>query len=209
MIRRLLLWWHRAKTRGKMDRVFSRGQDPFKYGSSPYETARLDAMQAALGLARCDAAVEVGCAEGDFTVRLAERAGKVLAVDISPVALERARRRLKDRPSVEFFEADMRQWNPSGPCGLVVLGDVLYYMDKPMVRDEFEAVFPRVRAWLAPGGRLVLAHGFAGPIELAHRRGFRERFELLGLSLESETVVGEGVTDSPVRCLLSVLTLPR
>lgn len=209
MIRKLLLLWHRAKTRGKMDRVFSRGQDPFKYGSSPYEMARLEAMQAALGPSRYGVAVEVGCAEGDFTEKLALRADRLLAVDISRVALERARLRLKDRSGVEFFEADMREWSPPGACDLVVLGDVLYYMDKPMVRDEFEAVFLRIKSWLAPGARLVLAHGFAGPQEHAHRRGFRERFERLGLRLESETVVGEGTTDSVVRCLLSVLVLPR
>ena len=45
MIRRLLLLWHRAKTRGKMDRVFSRGEDPYGYARSPYETARLAAMR--------------------------------------------------------------------------------------------------------------------------------------------------------------------
>lgn len=209
MIRRLFLLWHRAKTRGKMDRVFSRGEDPYGYKRSPYETARLDAMEAALGDGRYAHAVEVGCAEGAFTQRLAARADRLLAVDISGVALERARGRLKDRPGVAFFEADVRDWSPQGPCDLVVLGDVLYYLDKPMVRAAFEEVFPRIKGWLAPGARLLLAHGFAGPQELLHRQGFRERFERLGLRLESETVVGEGLTEGPVRCLLSVLRLPQ
>jgi SAM-dependent methyltransferase len=207
MIRRLLLLWHRAKTRGKMDRVFSRGEDPYGYARSPYETARLEAMEAALG-ERCYArAVEVGCAEGFFTQRLAGRCEKVAAVDISPVALERARRRLRDQPGVSFHEADVRAWAPEGAGDLVVLGDVLYYLDKPMLGAEFEAVFPKIRGWLVPGGRLILAHGFAGPQELAHRRGFRERFERLGLRLVSETVVGEGLA-GPVRCLLCVLEAP-
>lgn len=205
MIRRLLLLWHRAKTRGKMDRVFSRGEDPFGYKSSPYETARLDAMEAALGAGRYAQAVEVGCAEGAFTQRLAARSERLLAVDISAVALERARRRLQDQPGVSFFEADLREWAPQGPCDLVVLGDVLYYLDKPMVRAAFEETFARIKGWLSPGARLLLAHGFAGPQELAHRQGFRERFERLGLRLEGETVVGEGLGDNPVRCLLSVL----
>lgn len=190
-----------------MDRVFSRGEDPYGYGRSPYETARLGAMEAALGSRRYGRAVEVGCAEGFFTQRLAAHAERVEAVDISPVALERARRRLEGKKNVAFHEADMRDWAPQEAGDLVVLGDVLYYLDKPMVSAEFEAVFGKVRGWLAPGGRLILAHGFAGPEELAHRRGFRERFERLGLRLRSETVVGEGLA-GPVRCLLCVLEAP-
>lgn len=203
MLDALRLWWHRRKVRSKMDRVFSRREDPFGYRSTPYETKRLAAMEKAVGERRFGAALEVGCAEGDFTERLLKRSDKVTAVDISAVALARARARLEDR-RVEFIEADIRDWQP--PQGLrydlIVLGDVLYYIDKPLVRDEFERIFPRIRGWLAPKGRLVLAHGFAGEAELAHRRGFRERFEKTGLKLSSETVVPG---DGPVSCLLSVL----
>lgn len=207
MIGRLLLLWHKAKVRRKMNRVFSRGQDPYGYASAPYEGARLKAMEQALGARRYGHAVEIGCAEGFFTQALAERAERVEAVDVSPVALERARRRLEGRANVSFHEADARDWAAATTADLVVLGDVLYYLDKPLVAAEFQAVLARIRGWLAPGGRLILAHGFAGPRELEHRRGFRRRFEELGLRLVSENVVGEGLA-GPVSCLLSVLEAP-
>lgn len=207
MIGRLLLLWHKAKVRGKMNRVFSRGEDPYDYASAPYEAARLKAMEQALGQRRHGRAVEIGCAEGFFTLVLAERADSVEAVDISLVALERARRRLAGRANVSFHEADARDWAPNAPADLVVLGDVLYYLDKPLVTAEFQAVLARIRGWLVPGGRLILAHGFADPRELEHRRGFRRRFEELGLRLVSESVVGEGLA-GPVSCLLSVLEVP-
>jgi len=202
----LLLWWHRLQTRRKMDRVFGRREDPFSYRRSSYEQARLDAMAEVVSGRQWRSALEVGCAEGDFTERLCEAAERVTALDISPVALARARRRLSGA-AVEFVEADMRQWSP--PAGmryeLMILADVLYYLDKPMVRPRFERLFQELAGWLEPGGRLLLAHGFAGDLERAHRRGFRERFERLGLRLIKEEVVGAGLSAGPVACLVSVL----
>jgi SAM-dependent methyltransferase len=206
MLQRVLLWWHQGKTRDKMQRVFSRRTDPFSYdGGSAYETERLAAMERALEGRAYAQALEVGCAEGAFTERLAKAARKVTALDISAIALGRARKRLASSSQVEFIEADVRGWSPpaAGRFDLVVLGDVLYYVDKPLVRAAFEELFGRVASWLEPGGRLILAHGFAGPQELAHRRGFRERFERGGLKLLSEAPVGP--QSGPVRCLISVL----
>lgn len=199
-------WLRRLADRRKMERVFSRRPDPFAYETSPYETARFKAMAGCLGGRRYGAALEVGCAEGAFTAVLAERAGRVTAIDISPAALGRARARLRGRP-VRFVESDARDWSP-GPgerFDLIVLGDVLYYLDKPLVRGEFEALFGRVRSWLAPGGRLILAHAFASVEERTHRRGFRERFERLGLRLQSENALVGGEISGGVSCLISVM----
>lgn len=186
-----------------MNRQFGRREDPFSYGRFPYEKARLEAMQAALSGRRWGLALEAGCAEGHFTERLVGLADKVTALDISAVALARARRRA---PSAHFQEADLLVWTP--PAGTrydaIVLGDVLYYLDRPGVAAEFEALFSRIASWLEPGGRLLLAHGFGGGGEFAHRRSFRERFEAAGLFLVSEGPVA-GAELGGVRCLLSVL----
>lgn len=202
-----MLAWHRRKTRGKMDRVFNRSQDPYRYEQNPYEKARLAAMESALQGRGFDSALEVGCAEGIFTERLLRQAREIVAVDISPVALERAQRRLSGRGRVLWHEADIRQWEPEAGrrFDLIVLGDVLYYLDKPLVREAFEQVFPRVASWLRPGACLMLAHGFAGPVEREHREGFRRRFQSLGLSLTHESAVDAG---GPVSCLISVLSAP-
>lgn len=204
MLSSLRVWWHGVQTRRKMNRVFSRGEDPYRYAESPYERARLDAMQAAL--APCVRALEVGCAEGLFTERLAKLAHEVVALDISPVALDRARRRVG--AGVRFEEADLRRWSPEPgqTFSAIVLGDVLYYLDKPLVQSEFAQTFPRVASWLTRGGTLVLAHGFAGPKEKAQREGFRKRFEAEGLVLREERVLGEGEAEGRVCCLLSVMT---
>lgn len=195
--------WQAFKTRRKMNRQFGRREDPFSYGRFPYEKARLEAMEASLSGRRWGSVLEAGCAEGHFTERLIRLAGHVKALDISAVALARARRRA---PSAEFLEADLLAWSP--PPGerydAIVLGDVLYYLDRPGVAAEFGALFPRVASWLKPGGRLLLAHGFGGGAERAHRTSFRERFEAAGLALVREAPV-EGAELGGVLCLLSVL----
>jgi SAM-dependent methyltransferase len=206
LIDSLALWWQSRKTRRKMDRVFSRGADPYHYAENAYELKRLSSMAAVLDGRRYRAGLEVGCAEGLFTERLAPRCESLIALDISEVALERARERLRRHSHVRFACADVRAWSAGDrKFDLIVLGDVLYYLDKPMVREQFEQAFPRLVSWLSPGGRLVLAHGFAGDQERAHREGFTRRFEALGLKRSAETVVSPDEPQNAVRCLLAVL----
>ncbi len=204
LAQRLRLWWHERGTRRKMDRVFSRRADPFDYERLPYERARFAAMEKALR--PCGSILEVGCAEGAFTERLARLAPRVSALDISAVALGRARRR-PGCASVRFVESDLRRWSPTHGerFGAIVIGDVLYYLDKPLVQEEFRETIRRVASWLEPGGLLLLAHAFAGALERPSRESFRRRFEEEGLRLVSERVIGEGEAEGKVCCLLSVL----
>lgn len=208
MLTSLRLWWHRRSVRRKMDRVFGRGADPYRYADSPYERARLAAMRAALGERRYRHALEVGSAEGAFTRLLAGAAERVTGLELSPVAAVRARAALAGRAGVTIVEADLRAWEPPGSFDALIFGDVLYYMDKPLVRDQFETVFPRAAGWVEPGGIVLLAHGFAGEAERALRRGYRERFERAGLKLVDERVIGAAKSDADVCCLLSLLTKP-
>lgn len=196
------VFWQALKTRRKMNRQFGKREDPFSYATTPYEGARLVAMDEALGAGPLGPVLEVGCAEGHFTEKLIGRSSSVLAVDISAVALARARKRA---PRAVFVEADLMSWEPGAeaPFDAVIVADVLYYLDRVGVRAEFSALFPRIASWLKPGGCLLLAHGFSGDKELAHRRSFRERFESSGLRLVSETI--PGADRGGVRCLLSTL----
>ncbi|UPT74427.1 MAG: class I SAM-dependent methyltransferase [Elusimicrobiota bacterium] len=142
--------WQAFKTRRKMNRQFRKREDPFSYSKTPYEAARLEAMDKAVGPGPLGSALEVGCAEGHFTERLCRKAGRVIALDISAVALERARK----RAPAAFQEADLLTWDPGlfAPFDAIVLGDVLYYLDRPGVSEEFAELFPRLASWLKPGG---------------------------------------------------------
>lgn len=194
--------WQAYKTRRKLNRQFGKREDPFAYSSEPYEIARLDALEAALGPAPLGRVLEAACAEGHFTEKLARKGADITALDISAVAIERARRRA---PKAAFIVADLLTWEPGveAPFDAIVVAEVLYYLDRRGVKAEFEALFPRISGWLKPGGRLVMTHAFAGEAELAHRRSFRERFERAGLRLASESI--SGLDRGGVRWLLSAL----
>ncbi len=193
--------WQAFKTRRKLNRQFGKREDPFSYSTEPYELARLELLDAALGGGRLGRVLELACAEGHFTERLVRRAASVTALDISAVAIERARRRA---PGARFFEGDLLVWEPAEAAfDAIVVAEVLYYLDRPGVKAEFEALFPRIAGRLRPGGRLVMSHAFAGDAELVHRRSFRERFERAGLRLVAESI--PPVDRGGVRCLLSTL----
>ncbi|MBK8575727.1 MAG: methyltransferase domain-containing protein [Elusimicrobia bacterium] len=207
----LKMAWYRRKTRKKMERVFSRRPDPFHYESSPYERHRLEALlqSAQPGKELFDWGLEVGCAEGSLTHALAGQCRHLVAVDISPTAIQRARARCP--ATVLFIESEFFSFLPqrtgAGTFDLVVFGDVLYYLDKPASRDEFLALFPRVKSWLSPKARVILAHGFTSEKEYRHRLGFREKFEEAGLHLDRETILKDP-SKPLVSCLLSVLSNP-
>lgn len=213
---RLVSRVHDWLTRRKMERVFGRRVDAFSYGSSPYERARQEAVAAAAAERPARRVLELGCGEGFLTERLASLGGHVTAVDISPTALARARQRLAaagDR--VAFVEANIRSWvPPSAGFDLIVASDVLNYLGErhqglPLVQEpEFLLWLERLAGWLAPGGRLLLAHGYVGPEERQGRVAYRTRLERLGLILEREWEAGAGLHPSGAVCLLSLLRRP-
>ena len=56
--------------------------------------------------ARCEAALEIGCGTGAFSRRLAARAERVLALDLSPNMIRVARERSAAFPQIEYRVAD-------------------------------------------------------------------------------------------------------
>lgn len=194
--------WQALKTRRKMNRQFGRRLDPFDFERSEYEKIRLNAMEEAI-IGNPQEVLEIGCAEGHFTARLAGRVQNITALDISDVALERARGRA---PNARFIKADLLEWAPSvGQLyDLIVLTDTLYYLERPIVQTEFNALFGSISSWITEAGYIILANGFGDEPTLLNRRSFRERFEKTGLILVSERIVGEAGQNG-VRCLLSVL----
>ncbi len=70
-------------------------------------------------------ALEIGCAEGLFTEKLAPRCRSLISVDTSGVALDRARQRTVGYPHVRFAQWDLLRDPPPGQFDLVVAVHVL------------------------------------------------------------------------------------
>jgi 16S rRNA (adenine1518-N6/adenine1519-N6)-dimethyltransferase len=88
-----------------------------------------------------DLVVEIGPGEGALTDQLARRAGRVVALEIDRVLVERLRRRL---PTVELLEADARTWDYGAlarpPDGRVlVAGNLPYSVGKPILQALVDA----------------------------------------------------------------------
>ncbi|MBI4463147.1 MAG: methyltransferase domain-containing protein [Acidobacteria bacterium] len=101
-----------ARGQAEFNREFGRQVDPYGYDTAPYERQRLQSeigmLDAVRGEAHFGKALEVGCAEGAFTQMLVERCDSLLAADISPVALARARQRRRWEERVRFAQLDLR-----------------------------------------------------------------------------------------------------
>ena len=90
-------------------------------------------------------ALDVACGEGQNAVWLAERGYDVCGVEISPVALAKARALAASRGvKVDFREVDLEGFVPDGIFDLIVC---THYLDR--------ALFPRLEAALAPDGVFV------------------------------------------------------
>jgi SAM-dependent methyltransferase len=95
--------------------------------------------------------LEIGCAQGAMTERLAPLCKELLAVDYVPVALERARARCRG-DAVSFARWDLKADPVPGQFDLIVITDVLASFGGR--RDVRRASEKLVNA-LAPGGYLL------------------------------------------------------
>jgi len=118
--------------------------------------AALDAINAAIVIAKGATVADIGAGVGYFTWRLAARIGpqgKVYAVDIQPGMLDQLRknmaaRKLSNYEAVLGAEDDPRL--PAGRIDLALLVDVYHEFSQP------QKMLRKIRASLAPAGRMVL-----------------------------------------------------
>lgn len=97
--------------------------------------------------ARCERVLDVGCGKGEFAIRLAERAGRVDAVDRSAEMIEAARRVVP--ANVTCLHGDVAELTlPAGAYDAITSISALHHLSLPMV-------LPRLAQALRPGGILI------------------------------------------------------
>ena len=134
--------------------MYASDPDPWRFATSDYERDKYAATLACLPRARYRAAFEPACAIGVFTRALSERCDRLLASDLVPAAVEAARERCADRPSVEIRQGAVPADWPEGRFDLIVLSEFLYFL----VLSDLTALVGRVGAAIEPGGDVVLVH---------------------------------------------------
>ena len=148
-----------AVTRGALEALYADGDDPWRFRTSAYEAAKRDATLAALARPRYAAILEIGCGNGELGRRLAARAARYDGVDAVERALAAARRAV---PAGRFHRRYLPAPLPDGPFDLIVLSEVLYFLDPDGLRWLAATLAARwARAeivavnWLGPSGNAL------------------------------------------------------
>lgn len=95
---------------------------------------------------------DLGCGTGQISESLAPFVGRVIAVDDSPAMLAAARRRLKQRETVEVRRGELE----SLPIGDGELDSAVIFLVLHFVPDPLRSLM-EVRRVLKPGGRVMIA----------------------------------------------------
>lgn len=135
--------------------MFRGDRDPWGLESRAYEAAKHARSVESLDGRQYRQALEVGCAGGMLTQRLAPLCDLLLAIDVSPTALDRARRRCQGAPRVTFECLNFPEQTPeTKEFDLLILSEVAYYWS-----DED---LGRAADWMArelvPGANILLVH---------------------------------------------------
>jgi predicted TPR repeat methyltransferase len=136
------------------DELYARDADPWRFASSPYEREKYAATIAALPRDTYTSALEIGCSIGVLTRQLAARADTLCAIDVAARPLVEARRRCADLAHVRFEQGAVPAHWPEGRFDLIVLSEVVYYLD----RADVAALAARVHNAIVPGGDILLVH---------------------------------------------------
>lgn len=116
--------WY-ADSPDEFERLFRWSPDPWNFEVSPYERRRLQGLLDIVKQYPHESILEVGCAEGVFTSELSKIAKHVVAIDVSPTALARAKQRCKD---VAFIQSSLQDFHWDSRFDLVVCAETLYYV---------------------------------------------------------------------------------
>lgn len=136
------------------DAVFARDLDPWGFYTSAYERAKyLDTLNS-LPHGRYRSGLEIGCATAVLGGLIAERCDRYLGVDFSEVALTDARRRHADRAEMDFVRLRFPAESPDGVFDLIVLSEILYFMNEQDVSETARAVCRLA----APDAIVLLVH---------------------------------------------------
>jgi SAM-dependent methyltransferase len=145
---------------GYFDALYEDAPDPWGFAHSPYERAKYAATLTALPRSRYASALEVGCSIGVLTRDLAARCDALLAVDAAAAPLAAARARCAGLPGLIFDRAAVPGDWPEGRFDLILLSEVVYYLDLA----DVVRLAGRVGTALAPGGDVLLVH-WTGPTD--------------------------------------------
>lgn len=145
-----------AVTEAHLQALYADGDDPWDFRSSHYEQTKFRATAAALSRRSYESGLEIGCGNGELARHIAPRCACYTGVDAVGKALDAARRAV---PSGRFVQVFLPGDLPGGRHDLIILSEVLYFLDAPAIvalGQQITGRWPKAEVltvtWLGPSG---------------------------------------------------------
>lgn len=194
-------------------------EDAWRRGDAWRLHAELDRASRARQIALLDdrryrRALEIGCGAGAFTRLLSDRADTVVAVDISPSAIERARRREIAGSGVGFRAVNIMDYDVTaeGPWDLVVMSETIYCLGWVYPLFEVGWLASRLLESLVDDGRLLMANTYGREKDYLLRPWlidtYRDLLLHVGFRLEREETLRGKKGGVDFRVLISLFARP-
>ena len=198
-----------AKARRFFDRLWQAG-DYWQLDKDPFERDKYYQQLALVKDRRYGKVLEIGCGSGLFTRALAPVAEKVVGIDVSPSAIDRAKSLGTANGVIDFRCLSALDYEPKkdGPFDLVVMSETIYYLG--WIYSFFEICWLAAELFdaTAPHGRFLMCNSVGKGESFLHRpfvlHTYRDLFRNVGYRLATEqTFQGDkdGVTQDSLICL--------
>jgi SAM-dependent methyltransferase len=157
------------RTLSHLSALYEARDDPWEHLSSPYEREKYARTLEAAGTGPFEAGLEVGCGIGALSDLLAPRCRRLVALEAVPAAFARARARLGRHAQVTVVEGQAPRDLPDFRPDLVILSEVLYFMQPAEIaglgRWLAARLHPRLRVvavnWTGHTGEALSGRGAA------------------------------------------------
>ncbi len=153
----------------------------------------VDAAVSLLPDVRYGTCLDVGTGLGHYAERVGPVCEQVIAIDVCPTAIARARARLHAIPNLVFQTRNIRRFTgASGPFDLIILGDVLYYLGDREFPNKFDHIVGNIVSFLRPGGRILMSHHVSSDRSEREVSAYTAAFERRGLTIERSRGFNDG-----------------
>ena len=166
------------------ERLYANDADPWRFASSSYERTKYQATLDTLKDHRYKAVFEVGCSIGILTQMLAPNCESLLAVDVSQIALKRARRTCRGLGNVTIARMRIPDEWPAARFDLIMLSEVLYFLGP----DDIRSTARKALSSLSANGRILLVNWLG---ETDYPCGGDEATELFMSAVGNDLTVAE------------------
>ena len=137
-----------------LEQIYAESDDPWNFAHSSYEQEKFRATRAALEERYFNAALELGCGNGQLARHIVPLCASYTGLDAVQRPLEAARRVV---PEGQFIQGFLPTDLPEGNFDLIVLSEVLYFLSADAIRTLADLIAKR---WPAA---LLICVSYLGP----------------------------------------------